>query len=138
MGGSDELAVLGQAFDTMTTNLRSTIETEKAGRARIDKLLETEKQRRERTEKLLATIREAVNRLSASTAEILASTTQQASRPAPRISRFMDLPSSCQWPITLTPGGAPPAWRILREAGARGPQGSRPNPPNLILETFPL
>ncbi len=76
--GSDELAALGDSFNTMTTNLRATIETEKGGRARIDKLLDAEKQRRERIERLLATIREAVNRLSTSSTEILASTSQQA------------------------------------------------------------
>jgi methyl-accepting chemotaxis protein len=64
VGGSDEVAALGTAFNTMTGSLRATIETEKNGRAQIEKLLES--------------IRQAVNRLSSTSAEILASTTQQA------------------------------------------------------------
>src|SRR5262249_45994105 len=51
-------------FNTMTGNLRTTIESEK--------------KRRLRTEKLLDSIREAVGQLSSASAEILASTTQQA------------------------------------------------------------
>jgi methyl-accepting chemotaxis protein len=62
--GSDEVAVLGQAFNTMTGNLRTTIDAERQRRARIEKLLEQ--------------IREATNRLAAASAEILASTTEQA------------------------------------------------------------
>ncbi len=64
VSGSDELAALGSAFNSMTANLRSTIETEKKRRARIEKLLDS--------------IREAANRLSSVGAEILASTSQQA------------------------------------------------------------
>jgi methyl-accepting chemotaxis protein len=62
--GSDELALLGRAFNTMTTNLRTTIDAERQRRARI--------------EKLLGQIREATNRLGAASAEILASTAEQA------------------------------------------------------------
>ena len=62
--GHDEVALLGAAFDTMTGNLRTTIDTEK--------------KRRERIEKLLGKTREAIAKLSSATAEILASTAQQA------------------------------------------------------------
>jgi methyl-accepting chemotaxis protein len=62
--GGDELALLGQAFNTMTGNLRTTIDAERQRRARI--------------EKLLGQIREATTRLAAASAEILASTTEQA------------------------------------------------------------
>jgi methyl-accepting chemotaxis protein len=65
LDGQDEIAGLGAAFDTMMGNLRTTIESEK--------------RRRERIEKLLAKVREATSRLSAAAAEILASTAQQAS-----------------------------------------------------------
>lgn len=63
--GRDELAALGDAFNTMTANLRRTIETEKDAR--------------EKVEKLFATISETTNNVSAATAEILAGTSQQAS-----------------------------------------------------------
>jgi methyl-accepting chemotaxis protein len=76
--GSDELAVLGTALNTMTTNLRTTIESEKNSRAQIEKHLEAEKRGRARIERLLESIREAVAQLASATAEILASTTQQA------------------------------------------------------------
>jgi methyl-accepting chemotaxis protein len=59
----DEVGELAQAFQHMVRSLRSTIETERLGRARIEGLLES--------------IREAVPRLSSSSAEILAGTTQQ-------------------------------------------------------------
>ncbi|MDR3636744.1 MAG: HAMP domain-containing protein, partial [Isosphaeraceae bacterium] len=64
LDGQDEVAALGAAFDTMTGNLRTNIESEK--------------KRRERTERLLAKVREATSKLSSATAEILASTAQQA------------------------------------------------------------
>jgi methyl-accepting chemotaxis protein len=64
VGGRDEVAALGEAFDAMTRNLRTT--------------LDSEKQRRHRIEKLLESIREAVNQLTSAGAEILASTTEQA------------------------------------------------------------
>jgi methyl-accepting chemotaxis protein len=53
VGGSDELAVLGEAFDTMTEKLRGSLEAEQANRARIETLLETEQESRARIEKLL-------------------------------------------------------------------------------------
>lgn len=62
--GSDELAMLGDAFDSMTSNLRD--------------LIATEKQARERVETLLQAIVDTANRLASSTAEILAGTSQQA------------------------------------------------------------
>ncbi|MGE5409072.1 MAG: methyl-accepting chemotaxis protein [Syntrophothermus sp.] len=61
--GDDEVAALGDAFNTMTENLHKNIDSEKARRARIEKLLDA--------------IREAVNRLASATAEILASTAEQ-------------------------------------------------------------
>jgi methyl-accepting chemotaxis protein len=64
LDGRDEVGALGAAFDAMTGNLRTT--------------LESEKKRRERTERLLAKVQEATSRLSSATAEILASTAQQA------------------------------------------------------------
>jgi methyl-accepting chemotaxis protein len=76
--GSDEIALLGGAFDSMTKNLSAAIATEKEARARIDNHLETEKQGRARIEGLLAHIREAAGELASTTAEIVASTTEQA------------------------------------------------------------
>lgn len=64
LDGQDEVSALGTAFDTMTGNLRTTIESEK--------------KRRERIERLHAKVREATAKLSSATAEILASTAQQA------------------------------------------------------------
>jgi methyl-accepting chemotaxis protein len=61
---TDEVGQLAQAFRHMVRSLHATIETERRGRARIEDLLES--------------IRGAVTRLSSSSAEILASTTQQA------------------------------------------------------------
>ncbi len=63
----DELGQLAAAFNRMTEGLRTTMvsaATEKAARARV--------------EKLLGAMQEAVRRLSSATAEILAGTTQQA------------------------------------------------------------
>lgn len=65
VAGGDELAVLGESFNTMTSTLRRIIDTEKEARARV--------------ERLLATVSETAQRLASSTAEILAATTQQAS-----------------------------------------------------------
>src|SRR5207245_2675223 len=62
-----EIGELAAAFNGMTDRLRTTmvsVETEKKGRARV--------------ESLMVGMREAAGRLSAATAEILASTTQQA------------------------------------------------------------
>jgi len=67
VGTRDEIGELAIAFNTMTEKLRTTTvsaDTDKAARARI--------------EALLASTREAVGRLSTATAEILASTAQQA------------------------------------------------------------
>ncbi|MGK9337584.1 methyl-accepting chemotaxis protein [Sinorhizobium meliloti] len=61
--GSDELAVLGASFNTMTERLAGMIDNERGSR--------------ERLEKLLATISETAQHLSSSAAEILAGTTQQ-------------------------------------------------------------
>jgi methyl-accepting chemotaxis protein len=63
--GADELATLGEAFNAMTGSLRRTIEAEKDGRARLERLFET--------------IAEIVSSLASASAEILAGTTQQAS-----------------------------------------------------------
>ncbi len=62
--GSDELAALGEAFNTMTHNLSTIIETEKKSRME--------------TERILETIREAVARITSSSMEILTSTEEQA------------------------------------------------------------
>ena len=63
--GTDELALLGAAFNTMTTSLRENLITEKEGRAKVERLLET--------------ISEIVNSLASASAEILAGAAQQAS-----------------------------------------------------------
>lgn len=63
--GGDELAALGEAFNAMTGRLRAIIDSEKTGRAEVEKLLDT--------------IRETSANLASATAEILAGTTQQAS-----------------------------------------------------------
>jgi methyl-accepting chemotaxis protein len=63
LSGGDEIAALGEAFDTMTTSLRETLEVEK---------------KRQKAEHLLANIREAVVRLASCSAEIVATTTAQA------------------------------------------------------------
>lgn len=65
VSGSDEIAALGESFNTMTAHLRQALETEKAARGKI--------------ERLLAAVTETANRLAAATSEILAGTTQQAS-----------------------------------------------------------
>jgi methyl-accepting chemotaxis protein len=57
--------MLGTSINTMAGNLRA--------------MIEGEKQRRKRSERLLESIREAVTKLSTASAEILASTAQQAS-----------------------------------------------------------
>ena len=49
----DELASLGDAFNAMTDKLRSNIETEKAGKERIEELLGKEQEARDRMEELL-------------------------------------------------------------------------------------
>ncbi len=64
VSGSDELAALGEAFNAMTGELRRMIETEKAGRAKL--------------ETLLTAVAETAGSVSSATAEILAGTTQQA------------------------------------------------------------
>jgi methyl-accepting chemotaxis protein len=74
----DELGELAAAFNRSADNLAATIETEKEGRARIEKHLEGEKKSRTRIERLLETIRQAVNQLSSASTEILSSTAQQA------------------------------------------------------------
>lgn len=61
--GRDELAVLGLAFNHVTTKLAGMIENERADRQRL--------------EELLATIFDTAQHLSSSAAEILAGTTQQ-------------------------------------------------------------
>lgn len=63
--GSDEIAMLGEVFNAMTAHLRQLIETETAGRARLEGLLEA--------------VAETSGALASGTAEILAGTTQQAS-----------------------------------------------------------
>lgn len=65
VSGTDEVAVLGEAFNTMTGSLRKVIETEKEGRAKL--------------ERLLVAVAETTNALASGTSEILAGTTQQAS-----------------------------------------------------------
>jgi methyl-accepting chemotaxis protein len=62
--GADELAALATTFNTMTTKLRGTLETETRARARGERLVEC--------------IREAVGELTSGSAELLASTTEQA------------------------------------------------------------
>lgn len=64
VSGSDELALLGNAFNTMTAELRGLIENEKEGRARL--------------EELISAVADTTNSLSSAAAEILASTSQQA------------------------------------------------------------
>lgn len=63
--GRDEVAALAESFTSMTGQLSSTIDSER--------------QRRVKIEALLANIRTAVTQLTSTSAEILASTTQQAS-----------------------------------------------------------
>lgn len=65
VSGSDEIALLGDAFNAMTAQLRRLIETEKEGRARLERLLEA--------------VAETTNALASGTSEILAGTTQQSS-----------------------------------------------------------
>lgn len=62
--GTDELSMLTTTFNAMASNLRT--------------MVDDEKQRRKRSERLLGNIREAVNKLSSTTAEILANTAEQA------------------------------------------------------------
>ena len=62
--GSDEVAWLGQTFNTMASNLRAMIETEKQSRAKL--------------EQLLATISDTANSVASASAEILTATSQQA------------------------------------------------------------
>jgi methyl-accepting chemotaxis protein len=66
-GTSDELGVLGEAFNTMADNLGRTMVT-----------AETEKRARGRIEGLLQTIAETASHLVSATNEIVAATTQQA------------------------------------------------------------
>jgi methyl-accepting chemotaxis protein len=65
IAGTDEVALLGGAFNEMTGSLKRSIDTEKERRAQLSALLDT--------------IAEAANRLSATSTEILAATTEQAS-----------------------------------------------------------
>ncbi len=65
--GRDEIGVLAAAFNAMTDKLRDTMVSN-----------QTERHARAQVERLLASTREAVGRLSSTSAEILASTTQQA------------------------------------------------------------
>jgi methyl-accepting chemotaxis protein len=65
LGGADELAMLGDSFNTMTANLQAMIETEKAARTEI--------------ERLFGAVAATADSLASGTAEILAGTTQQAS-----------------------------------------------------------
>ncbi|MBI4565716.1 MAG: type IV pili methyl-accepting chemotaxis transducer N-terminal domain-containing protein [Planctomycetes bacterium] len=74
--GSDELAALGDAFNTMTAHLRKMIETEKEARAKVEKLIEA--------------ITETANSVSAATAEILAGTAQQASGAQEQVSAVQE------------------------------------------------
>jgi methyl-accepting chemotaxis protein len=62
--GADELAVLGEAFNAMTSSVRANMEAEKSNRSRL--------------ENLLRAIADTANNLASSTAEILAGTTQQS------------------------------------------------------------
>lgn len=65
VSGSDELALLGDSFNSMTSNLRKMILVEKEARGRI--------------EQLLGAVEATARSLASGTAEILAGTTQQAS-----------------------------------------------------------
>jgi len=65
MEGEDEVAVLGASLNTMTTNLRG--------------MIDSERQRREQLDSVLAAMRETVENLSSASVEILAATAQQAS-----------------------------------------------------------
>lgn len=62
--GKEELAVVGQAFNSMTVKLRAMLEDEQRGRARLEQLLEA--------------VAETVNSVTSASTEILAATTQQA------------------------------------------------------------
>ena len=64
VAGSDELAAAGNAFNAMTETLRKTLATETKARSRMEKVIDN--------------LREAVTRLASVTAEILASTSEQA------------------------------------------------------------
>jgi methyl-accepting chemotaxis protein len=60
----DEFGMLGEAFNSMTANLRRMIEAEQRGRSRLEGLLKT--------------VTDTATNLASSTAEILAGTTQQS------------------------------------------------------------
>jgi methyl-accepting chemotaxis protein len=64
VGGGDELGQLGEAFNRMTGSLAANLETEKASRAHVERLLDN--------------IRQAIAQLTSAATQILASTTQQA------------------------------------------------------------
>ena len=64
VSGNDELTQLGDSFNSMTANLRATIENEQAGRQAL--------------EKLMRAVDDTVNSLTSASAEILAATTQQS------------------------------------------------------------
>jgi methyl-accepting chemotaxis protein len=74
----DELGALAAEFNRMADSLRTTLEAEKEGRAKVEKYLEGEKKSRTRIERLLDSIREAAGQLSSAANEILTTTTEQA------------------------------------------------------------
>ena len=81
----DETGVLANAFNQMTTRLRSMLHKEQEQREQLERLLEqnrestsVERKQREQLEQVISQIRESTNELSSASAEILAATAQQA------------------------------------------------------------
>lgn len=63
VGGNDEVMVLGEAFDAMTGTLKGSLDTERAGRARVEEMFQA--------------MKETVSVLGSTATELLASTKQQ-------------------------------------------------------------